>query len=322
MLSRSFTPLLAVVVAAAAMAAMPACVAFENSNGSGGGTNSSSSAGGSNGAGGTAGLPCDVAQVLQDHCLTCHGNPTAQAAPESLNTYADLVKPSLADATQTYAQRAVIRMQDNTTPMPPAPATRTTAAEIAVIQAWIDAGYPMGSCGMMTSCMTAADCPAGQLCQDSMCIDPLNAAPTCTSGQYSYDHEGYNMAPGGPCTSCHMQHAEGGYDHPPYFAFAGTVFPTGHEPDNCIATPEVEQATVVIIDANGNEALHLTPNGVGNFWSDQSVALPYTAKVEYQGRERVMMTPQQSGDCNTCHTQTGTNTSDPNTPAPGRITLP
>jgi hypothetical protein len=100
------------------------------------------------------------------------------------------------------------------------------------------------------------------------------------------------------------------------------MYPTGHEPDNCVGGAITSQATVVIIDANGQEVLRLTPNAVGNFTSTTSVFKPYTAKVVYQGRERVMTTPQQSGDCNACHTQTGTNTADPTNLAPGRITLP
>ena len=43
---------------------------------------------------------------------------------------------------------------------------------------------------------------------------------------------------------------------------------------------------------------------------------PYTAKVLYNGNERVMHAEQTSGDCNACHTQYGTQD------APGRILLP
>jgi hypothetical protein len=40
------------------------------------------------------------------------------------------------------------------------------------------------------------------------------------------------------------------------------------------------------------------------------------AKLTYLGRERIMATAQTSGDCNLCHTQSGTSA------APGRIILP
>ena len=58
-------------------------------------------------------------------------------------------------------------------------------------------------------------------------------------------------------------------------------------------------------------------NDWGNFHIDNgSLALPYTARVIYQGRTREMTTPQTHGDCNACHTQSGVGA------APGRILLP
>ena len=60
----------------------------------------------------------------------------------------------------------------------------------------------------------------------------------------------------------------------------------------------------------------MTPNAVGNFSYRGTVAKPYTAKVTYMGKERIMVTAQTSGDCNSCHTQTGVNS------APGRIITP
>ncbi|MEI8259338.1 MAG: hypothetical protein WCJ30_27035, partial [Deltaproteobacteria bacterium] len=61
-------------------------------------------------------------------------------------------------------------------------------------------------------------------------------------------------------------------------------------------------------------------NSAGNFWLEDRAAprfaAPYTARVLYQGRERRMIAPQTDGDCNTCHTDTGT------MGAPGRVTVP
>jgi hypothetical protein len=58
-------------------------------------------------------------------------------------------------------------------------------------------------------------------------------------------------------------------------------------------------------------------NDAGNFFLEApSFAYPYQAKVVYQGRERVMVEAQMSGDCNDCHTQAGREK------APGRIFLP
>jgi len=71
----------------------------------------------------------------------------------------------------------------------------------------------------------------------------------------------------------------------------------------------------VIVDA-ANRTVTLTPNAAGNFTYTGALTTPYTAKVTYQGRERIMPAAQTSGDCNSCHTQNGTSG------APGRITLP
>jgi hypothetical protein len=97
---------------------------------------------------------------------------------------------------------------------------------------------------------------------------------------------------------------------------AGTLYPTGHEPDNCNGTNGSSGAKVVVTGSNGN-AVTLTPNSVGNFYSSTSLPGPYKAKVVgATGRERVMSSTASTGDCNSCHTQNGANG------APGRITLP
>jgi hypothetical protein len=71
----------------------------------------------------------------------------------------------------------------------------------------------------------------------------------------------------------------------------------------------------VITDAN-QKVITLTPDSVGNFSYRGAVATPFHAKVTYLNRERDMLAGQTSGDCNACHTQTGTMS------APGRIILP
>ncbi|HUJ58624.1 MAG TPA: hypothetical protein VLX92_09030 [Kofleriaceae bacterium] len=142
--------------------------------------------------------------------------------------------------------------------------------------------------------------------------DPLGAAPTCTSGSYwSGGNDGSTrMHPGEACIACHT--ARTGGDDAPAFTIAGTVYPTGHEPDDCNGATG---ATIVITDANG-AMFSLTPNSAGNFTSTKAVALPIHAKVVVGTTERAMAAAQTSGDCNSCHTQDGANA------APGRITLP
>jgi hypothetical protein len=116
------------------------------------------------------------------------------------------------------------------------------------------------------------------------------------------------MQPGAPCIACH---ASGGGEAP-LFAIAGTVYPTLHEPTECNGAANV---TVVITDAMGQQ-ISLTSNSAGNFSYQGAVVTPYTAKVVSAAGTLAMATPQTTGDCNSCHTETGANG------APGRITAP
>jgi cytochrome c553 len=118
-----------------------------------------------------------------------------------------------------------------------------------------------------------------------------------------------SMNPGRACFSCHGQ---GGA---PTFTLAGTVYPTGHEPDLCYGANGNNGVQVVITGADG-QVVTLTPADSGNFNYTGALAFPFHAKVTYTGRERAMSAAQMSGDCNGCHTQTGANG------APGRIVLP
>ena len=118
------------------------------------------------------------------------------------------------------------------------------------------------------------------------------------------------MAPGEACISCHSR-GEG-----PRLSIAGTEYPTAHEPDDCNGGNGVSgPPTIVITDANGN-SINLLPNAAGNFYTRSSIALPYRAKITAGGNERAMSAAQTSGDCNSCHTESGANG------APGRIMAP
>jgi hypothetical protein len=233
-------------------------------------------------------LPCEVNAILAANCQSCHGLWPAGGAPMSLVTYADLTAPAKSDPTKSVAELCVTRIQDTSAPMPPTP-PMMGAADVATFQNWVNAGMPMG------------DCVSGP--------DPLGAAPQCTSGQtWNGGSEGSSqMNPGMACISCHSQGGEG-----PSFTLAGTVYPTGHEPDRCFG---MAAAQVVITDAAGR-TLTLTPNSAGNFSARATLTLPYNAKVVANGMTRAMSAAQTSGDCNACHTQNGDNG------APGRITAP
>ncbi len=142
-------------------------------------------------------------------------------------------------------------------------------------------------------------------------LDPLNATAVCTSNSFWMRGENDRMRPGEACIACHTSEGEG-----PRYAIAGTLFPTGHEPDDCNGLPgDPGGLKVIITDANGQEH-ELSPNSVGNFFLSGNLATPYTAKVVSNAGERLMLTPQQDGDCNKCHTAEGTSG------APGRVVVP
>src|ERR1700761_1361707 len=65
-----------------------------------------------------SGLPCDVA-VLIKTCDGCHGSPTANDAPDTIVTYADLTAKSMSEPTKTVAELALERMKSTSRPMPP-----------------------------------------------------------------------------------------------------------------------------------------------------------------------------------------------------------
>ena len=124
------------------------------------------------------------------------------------------------------------------------------------------------------------------------------------------DRESPDMHPGGACIGCHST-GEG-----PRFSIAGTVFPTAHEPYDCDGSNGTTEPVVVTITDSAGNVVTLDANGVGNFYYRGTLSPPYHAKVTASGRERVMSAAQTSGDCNSCHTVTGTSG------APGRIMAP
>jgi hypothetical protein len=136
--------------------------------------------------------------------------------------------------------------------------------------------------------------------------DPLSFSARCTSGvTWNGVTEDQNMRPGEACPTCHSN-----------FYLAGTVYPTGHEPNDCDGVDGLTTGvTVVVTDATGN-VITLYPNAVGNFYTSITITPPFHAKVVLNGEERVMPVAQTTGSCNTCHTQSGAHG------APGRITLP
>lgn len=246
------------------------------------------------------GLPCDIEALLTSRCVSCHSAPPSAGAPMPMVTLGDLTAPAKTQPGKSVAQLSLERMQNVNAPMPPKPAALATGAEVMAFQAWVNSGTPKGAC----------------LPPDGGVPNPYDTKPTCSTGSTyngGFGDGSSTMAPGMNCVGCHNQ----GGGEAPWFSIGGTAYKTAHEPDNCYGQPQGSggAAVVVITDAT-NKVFTLKVNSAGNFYYRGSVALPFTAKIVSGGQERVMVTPQNSGDCNSCHTETGA------MGAPGRVMLP
>lgn len=253
------------------------------------------------------GLPCEIDEILQSSCIACHSaTPTGGALTRMLNR-SDLLADALSLPGSTVAEAALARFAGMGLRMPPAPATPLAETQIAAWDAWVAAGSPIGEC--------VSDPEP----------DPFDVEPTCTSenywddGLFEGDHE---MNPGRECVACHDDPAAfGGDEDGPSLPFAGTVFPTAHEPDDCYGVDgDASDVSIVITAANGEEVV-MSVDAAGNFSAEpgdlpDAFDEPWTAKVVADGAERIMMAQLESGDCNSCHTQDGAED------APGRIILP
>ena len=243
-----------------------------------------------------SGVDCDVENILIQRCESCHGTTPTYGSPMPLVTFNDLMAPAKTDPTRKVIDLVLERVQSTDKPMPPPIATPLTSAEIATLQAWADSGYPQGAC----------DLPGNQ-------GDPYGAAATCTTNKHwtGANFGSALMHPGGACIDCHASKTQA-----PTFTVGGTAFKTAHEPDDCNGYNGVNAATVVVTDAAG-KTISIPVNAVGNFYEQASLKMPIHAKiVAKNGRERVMAQAQTTGDCNACHTATGTKN------APGRIMVP
>ena len=211
--------------------------------------------------------------------------------------------------------------------MPPVPLDPVTAAEGQTSKTWIEAGMPLSGCspgngnGGMGGASGAADGGGSAESAVDAGPDPFAAAPKCTSG--TMWNNGTNgsplMQPGEACITCH------GKGDGPKLAFGGTVYPTGHEPSQCNGadgSKGAQGAEVVVVDATG-KSVTAAVNSAGNFFlKGSTLAPPLKVKVVFMGKERRMITPAPSGDCNSCHTQAGNTTVTGSLKAPGRIALP
>jgi hypothetical protein len=109
------------------------------------------------------------------------------------------------------------------------------------------------------------------------------------------------MLPGRECKSCHRG-----------FTAAGTVF----DSLSAACNTGVAEATVEILDMDGNAALTLTTNAAGNFYTKARLPSPFRARVRGpDGAMQEMQGSTSDGNCSRCHRQP------PVEKAPGRLAL-
>ncbi len=166
-----------------------------------------------------------------------------------------------------------------------------------------------GCLGLVVS-LTA--CGGGEEEGEDEASDEAAADDMCLSGMawVGGNIESTRMNPGGDCLGCHASLGEA-----EEVVLGGTVYDGSDERDNCFG---VEGVVLQITDST-DKVTELTSNIAGNFVlssENGSITPPYTAKLLYEGRERVMVTAQTELSCNSCHGEMGING------APGRILAP
>lgn len=252
------------------------------------------------------GLPCEIDDLLETRCRSCHGDP-AVGAPMSLVSYDDLMAPSLADPSLRVAESALHRMLSVAAPMPPGAPRSIDAAATAAWGDWLDAGTPMGECG------AAVD--GGE---------PEPPTPTCSSGRHwdPDDDDGTPlMQPGRPCLDCHDRERldDPDDDDIPTLIAAGTIYPSLLEPDHCMGAEDPD-LVVILEGEDGVGRVELVPNSSGNFLVHAAKAPdlkpPFRVTIRRGDAERRMSIPAPHGDCNACHGATG------KMGAPGRVLVP
>lgn len=143
--------------------------------------------------------------------------------------------------------------------------------------------------------------------------DPYATPVVCSSGaMWTRGDRGSSlMHPGDACIDCHENEREA-----PSLSIAGTIYPTAHEPIDCNGIDGSAEVVQVLITDSVGKVLTLTANSAGNFYSRSRITPPYSAKIVRGDKTREMVAQQDTGDCNSCHTEAGASL------APGRIMTP
>jgi hypothetical protein len=240
------------------------------------------SSGGSGSSGPAAsGVPCDLATYFAAACTSCHGNPPLPSALAGLVTYDDMMKTSVEDPTKNEAQLSLVRMKDAARPMPPG--ALPPAADVALLEQWINAGYPRGSCG------TGAGPDGG-----GPPPPPPPPPPSVFDGAPAYQlHAGGRAHNAGrDCMQCH----QGSDGEAPIFSFGGTLYDPSGAP--------VSGAEVRLVDASGKATSVYTATNGTFYAGGRGFAGPARVGVRNANQALDMFTPLQAtngGACSSCH---------------------
>jgi hypothetical protein len=118
-------------------------------------------------------------------------------------------------------------------------------------------------------------------------------------------NDGPSMLPGEDCLSCHNGTRAGAW------TVAGTVYSDPNAP-----TYAGEEGAQVIVTGADGKVLTLTSNSVGNFYTAEAIAKPFTVVIQRGSFKMVMTAPPTTGACSACHTVP------PTDGAPGRLFVP
>jgi hypothetical protein len=108
----------------------------------------------------------------------------------ALVTYADLLKPAVSKPTLKTYEIVKMRVHDKANPMPPASASALPAADMAVLDAWFDAGAQPGTTAADANCMVKTEDVVGG--SADLSTGPLVAAPGETCYEFK-NHQSTTM---------------------------------------------------------------------------------------------------------------------------------
>jgi hypothetical protein len=87
-----------------------------------------------------------VKAIIDANCTSCHGKEPKFGAPMPLVSAMDF-RVAAPNSATSVGQRVLARLADEQRPMPPPPNARLSPADRAVVEQWLNAGAPVGSCG-------------------------------------------------------------------------------------------------------------------------------------------------------------------------------